>query len=126
LLWPEAPEARARHRLNVAVHELRRLLGEAILRSDGDRLTLDVGQLSIDVIDFENALQAGNVARAAEVYTGPFLDGFSLPAAVDFEHWMESERDALAQRFRDALGAFVQRLDQAEDAWSSFSRIAPM
>jgi DNA-binding SARP family transcriptional activator/TolB-like protein len=94
-LWPDSDEERARRLLSQAVYMLRRDLGseEAIVGIRDLRLGTDV--LTSDVAEFEHALAARDYSRAASVYAGPFLDGFYLPGAGEFERWVEEERRGL-------------------------------
>ena len=103
LLWPDEPEERARRSLNQAVYSLRRDLGgeDALLGAKDLRLNLD--RIEVDTIEFDDALKEGDFERAIVLYEGPFLDGFFLPRAADFERWVEAERAALALDFARAL-----------------------
>jgi len=95
VLWPEAEEERARQSLSQAIYSLKRDLGIDVAAS-GARLKLDEQQLSSDVADFKAAVATKNWPAAAALYTGPFLDGFYLADAPEFERWTESERASLA------------------------------
>src|SRR5438270_456624 len=75
-----------------------------------DELFLGVGTLRLnpavlasDVADHAAALASGNVERAVELYTGPFLDGFSLPGADEFQRWSDTERRRHADSHARAL-----------------------
>ena len=95
-LWPESPTPTARHALEQLLYELRRHLGnELLLGADPLRLNPDV--ITTDVGSFDQALAQGALAEAVEVYRGPFLDGFFLGEAPEFERWCETERARLAQ-----------------------------
>jgi DNA-binding SARP family transcriptional activator len=102
-LWPEGESERARHALNQTLYALRRTLGEDAVTSGGAELRLNPNVMIADVADFEAALRRGDRARAAALYTGPFLDGFFLDDAPEFERWTESERSRLAQRLSGAM-----------------------
>lgn len=102
-LWPEVDTERARHRLNVAVHQIRRALGEGAIVSVVDDLRCDPDIVGSDVTEFEAAVKAGALERAAAVYGGPFLDGFHLKGAHAFEEWVSRERARFARRYADAL-----------------------
>src|SRR5207253_2818255 len=52
---------------------------------------------------FEDALERRDDAAAAELYAGPFLDGFYLSGAEEFERWLDAERARLRQRAAAAL-----------------------
>jgi hypothetical protein len=56
-----------------------------------------------DVMEFSRAITAGDPARAIALYRGPFLDGFYLPGAPEFEVWVEQERARLAAEHAQAL-----------------------
>src|SRR4051812_42981242 len=58
MLWPERDEENGRNLLKVAVHELRKLLGEQTLRSTGDQLSLDAATIRCDLIAFDQAIAA--------------------------------------------------------------------
>ena len=97
LLWPDEADDRARRSLNQAVYSLRRDLGaeEALVGTKDLRLNLDV--IEVDVAEFQEAVEANDLDRAVRLYAGPFLDGFFVPRAPEFEHWVEGERAALAR-----------------------------
>jgi DNA-binding SARP family transcriptional activator len=94
LLWPDADEARARHALRQALYALRQEIGVDAIQAE-PVLFIDRTVLSSDVAEFRAALAAEDRQRAAELATGPFLNGFYLPAAEGFERWVEEERAAL-------------------------------
>ena len=68
-----------------------------------------------DVAEFERALARQDYAAAVELYRGPFLKGFYLDNANEFERWVESERARLAGRNVDALTRLAERAEQAGD-----------
>jgi len=51
--------------------------------------------------------ELAHVATAVDLYTGPFLDGFSLPASAEFDSWVIQERQSWARRYLDALTILV-------------------
>ncbi len=112
LLWPDAEPEPARRALNQALYALRRDL-------DADDLVLGVHELRLnpevamcDVLRFEADLRAGRLEAAAAHYAGPFLDGFRVPGAPDFDRWADEERAELAHRYV----AVLERLARAADA----------
>lgn len=107
LLWPERPDDRARHVLSQAVYALRREGGASGIAVGGDELRLDPGAVTSDVADFETALARGDLEVAAALYDGPFLDGFHLPDAPEFERWAAAERERLARAFAGAVEALA-------------------
>jgi len=114
-LWPESDAQRARHVLNQLLHAQRRKTGEQQLFLGGKTLRLNPALISSDVAEFEAALEAGEEERAASLYTGPFLDGFFLSDAPDFERWVDEQRERLARRCVSALQSLAQRAAGAGD-----------
>jgi predicted ATPase len=47
------------------------------------------------------------LAAAVNLYAGPFLHGFSLPASAEFDMWMAQERQHWERRYLDALATLV-------------------
>src|SRR5688572_13054734 len=114
-LWPEADEERARHLLSNSLYMLRQALGEDSVIGAGDVVRLDAARVRCDVRDFEDALGRGEVARAVGLYTGPFLDGFFLADAPEFERWATRERDRLATAYARALESLAECAEGERD-----------
>ncbi|HET6341344.1 MAG TPA: BTAD domain-containing putative transcriptional regulator [Gemmatimonadota bacterium] len=121
LLWPDHGQEDARHLLRQAVYMIRKELGESVLESAGEQITLDPGLLPNDLADFERALAEGDPRRAVDLYGGPFLDGFHLPGADEFERWADGERDRLAAMYGESLEALAEEAERAAD-WDAASR----
>lgn len=109
-LWPERTDEQGRHSLSQLIYGLRQSLGEDVLLAGVDQLRLNWSSISSDVRDFADALTAGRCEDAVALYHGPFLDGFFLSDAPEFDRWVEEER----ARLTDAAGAALERL--ADDA----------
>jgi len=103
LLWPERDAERARHALAQLLYAMRRDLPAGAVAADGGTLRLDPERVASDVAEFERALERGELATAVDVYEAPFLDGFFLSDAPEFERWAEGERARLAERAAGAL-----------------------
>ena len=103
LLWPESESGKARHLLADAVYEVRAALGKDTVRAVGDDLQLDPDVVRTDVAEFERALAEGARERAAAVYGAPFLDGFFISGAPEFERWTAIQRDRFARVYAGAL-----------------------
>jgi eukaryotic-like serine/threonine-protein kinase len=101
-LWPDSPSDNARHALEQLLYELRRQLGESFLLGP-DPLRLNSGIISSDIAEFRNAVASGTPGDAVALYRGPFLDGFYLSDAAEFERWAEGERSQLAGKYAWAL-----------------------
>lgn len=113
LLWPDNPSDSARHLLSESLYVLRKELGEGALVGVGDEVALDPEGVSSDVGEFEAALEAGDVERAARMYAGPFLDGFYVADAPEFERWAEGERDRLARAWARAVESLAEEREGA-------------
>jgi len=75
---------------------------------------------------FLEALVGRDLARATALYGGPFFPEFGSPGAVEFEHWVEAERERLRILFFQAAEATVRAaLDrsQARDVLDLAQRI---
>lgn len=102
-LWPESDVERARHRLNQLVYFQRRHLDNEELFLGRKTLRLNPEVLTIDLWEFNDALARGDHATAVKAYVGPFLDGFFLKGASEFEHWVSAQRQHLSERCAGAL-----------------------
>lgn len=107
LFWPELDQEHARNALNQAVHVLRHSLGVDVITSRGEELGLTVGAISCDANELERALEQNEPAKALDLYGGDFLTGFFIPAAAEFERWLEDERTRLRERARSAASSLT-------------------
>ncbi len=132
LLWPDTTESKARHALAQTLYSLRRELGQDLIRSETAELLLDPEQLGSDLTEFLDAKARGHVERASTLYTGPFLDGFYIPGADEFERWAEIERSRLRELAIQAMEAAARqasdagRLEDASACWRRLSVLAPL
>jgi DNA-binding SARP family transcriptional activator/TolB-like protein len=113
-LWPESIAANARHSLEQLIHSLRRALGESVF-TGVNPVSLNSEVVGSDVTEFERALGRGALADAVALYAGPFLDGFYLDEAPEFERWATTERARLAERYAGALNRLAVDADSAGD-----------
>lgn len=124
--WSESPAEKARHALDQLLYSARRhFLPEGPFQGV-DPVRLDRELVGSDVHEFEAALTRGELSAAAELYRGPFLDGFYL-ADLGFDEWLEAERRRLAARYAEALhrlakGAGTEHHHTEAIAW--WSRLA--
>jgi TolB-like protein len=102
-LWPDAEPVRAAHRMTQLLYALRRELGADDLVLGTSELRLNPAVMTSDVAEFGAARRAGHLERAVLLYAGPFLDGFYLTEAAEFERWVENERAGLAREYGEAL-----------------------
>ena len=114
LFWPDAPLERARHSLEQLLYGIRTALGnDAFLGVNPVRLNPAV--IHGDVRVFERALAEDRFQDAVAEYHGPFLDGFVLPDALEFEQWADAERARLAGGYARALEALAVAAEQRSD-----------
>src|SRR5437870_5461633 len=131
-LWPESSAEKARHLLNQALYSLRRDLTADELFLGSSELRLNPTVLPVDAREFEDAVDRGDAERAGALYAGPFLDGFFLSGAPEFEHWVETERARLARRAERALetlaGTATARGNHpaAVDWWRRLTALDPL
>lgn len=116
LLWPESPTASGRHLLSESLTVLRRELGDDAFISRGDDLLLNREIVDSDLEGFEGAVEAGDNVRAARLYAGPFLDGFYVADAPEFERWAEGERERVARMFASVLEDLAVACEASRDA----------
>jgi DNA-binding SARP family transcriptional activator/predicted ATPase len=126
LLWPEQPEAKARHSLSQALLTLERAIADrqatpACLIVTRQALQFNpAGDYGLDVTTFTGLLAGCEVhdhqqlaacdaclerlRRAATLYRGEFLAGFSAGDALPFEEWTLVQRERLERLAVEALG----------------------
>lgn len=115
-LWPASDQARARHALDDALSAIRRDLRSDVAFLGVATLRVNPAVLTSDLAEQAAALRAGDAERAAALYTGPFLDGFSVPDAADFDVWMEAERGHRARAHARTLDALADAAAGRGDA----------
>lgn len=114
-LWPEADADRARHVLNQLLYAQRRQVGDESLFLGRKTLRLNPAGIWTDVAAFERSLDEGALEPGVALYRGPFLDGFFLKDAPEFERWCETQRTRLARRAGGALAELARRAARAGD-----------
>lgn len=120
LLWPNTEEKKARQNLNDAFYSLRKGLQDAqapeaivdILKRSRDGF-VDFNRncgYACDVEAFEGILsnatdktESQTLAKALELYRGPFLENFSVQDTPDFEAWVTAKRQTLEGSYRKLL-----------------------
>ena len=114
LLWPDADVEDGRRALSQALHGLRTGLHDELFIGMQE-LRLNLAVASCDVLDFDAALAAQDWERAAAAYAGPFLQGFRLTGAAEFDRWMEEERTHLTHRYADLLERLAKKAGEQGD-----------
>lgn len=126
-LWPESDDEHARTSLKQLVRSVRSRLDAPELLLGSAELRLNPALVTADVTEFRGALARRDDEAAAALYAAPFLDGFFLKGADQFERWVAAERAALAQDFAHVLGALAERASAEGDpraAVESWRRLA--
>jgi DNA-binding SARP family transcriptional activator/tetratricopeptide (TPR) repeat protein len=131
ILWSESEPERARHSLSQTLYSLRRDLGvEVVLVTPN--LRLDPSKITSDVNDFRIAAGEKDWDGAAELFTAPFLAGFYLSDAPDFERWADEERSLLTHEGIRALESAAAQADadgrtgQALESRRRLSKLDPL
>jgi DNA-binding SARP family transcriptional activator len=131
LFWPDADDERARHSLRQALYALRQELGTEVLQPDAI-LTLDRAILTSDISEFRAALATSNRTRAASLASGPFLQGFSLSSAPEFERWAEEERATFTAEATRVVLVLAKEAeasgdhDAATESWRRLTMLDPL
>jgi DNA-binding SARP family transcriptional activator len=107
-LWPQKDARRAGGLLRQAVHYVRKAAGARALESSVGVLVLDPDALPSDLYHFREAMRGRRWRVAVDHYQGPFLDGFRLPGAREFNRWVDGRRRHLANRYRRGLEALAE------------------
>jgi DNA-binding SARP family transcriptional activator len=121
-LWPDLDGDAARNALDVALHRLRKLLGQpnAIILADG-RVSMDVDQVWVDAWTVERLCgkvdgrtpaddPAALAHRMIDVYAGHFLAGEDAP-------WVQAARERLRGKFARAISGLATDLER-EARWA--------
>lgn len=110
VLWPDKPESDARHSLNEALGVIRHCVGEGEVDTQADQVRLAPCAVLLDSDVFDTLTAAQDWRAASALVAGVFLEGFAVPGAMAFEHWLTAERLAWSGRTVNAL----VRLAEAE------------
>jgi DNA-binding SARP family transcriptional activator len=114
LFWPDATQPHARHSLEQLLYAIRSSLDEAVF-TGVNPVHLNPDVVSSDVGEFQGALRRGDLEGAVQEYRGPFLDGFYLSDAPEFDQWLDGERARLERNYTGALERLAQSADAAQD-----------
>ena len=115
LLWQESVPEKARQALTQSLYHARQALQQDDLFLVSADLRLNPAVITSDIGEFEQALDAGQRARAIALYEGPFLDGFYVNGAPEFERWASDERARLKERCAAALEELATEAAGAAD-----------
>jgi DNA-binding SARP family transcriptional activator/TolB-like protein len=114
-LWPARDSESGRKQLSEALHVIRKELGDGVIVAVADDIRLDVDVVGSDLLDFRAFIAAGELETAVRLYHGPFLDGWYVADAREFDEWAEAERAATAAVHVSALEVVAERAEAAGD-----------
>jgi DNA-binding SARP family transcriptional activator len=109
LFYPEIDERRAARRLTQTIYALRRQLGSDCIESRGAELRARAALVS-DACQFGTLAERGDYAEALALYERPFLDGFYVNRATEWERWAERRRGVFARIYAQAARLWIARL----------------
>jgi predicted ATPase/DNA-binding SARP family transcriptional activator len=108
LFWSEADEASGRQSLRQLLYRARGLVFGSELETEALRVRYNGAN---DIKLFKKALHAQDWATALELYGGEFLANANPVGSLEFESWLEFEREELQSGWRNAV---LQRAAQLE------------
>jgi len=111
LLWGGLGDQRARANLRLTLTRLRRTLGECLAVSSTAVGPGGAVRVRTDLERFTGAAAHADAERVRAVialYRGEFLSDFHVPAAPEFERWVEDRRRQLAAQATDALLRLIE------------------
>jgi DNA-binding SARP family transcriptional activator/pimeloyl-ACP methyl ester carboxylesterase len=135
LFWPESDQSGARANLRRTLYVINKDLGEEIVSSDKEIVFLNP-QIDIwtDVEQFRRYIEESSLAseslgdnvaqrtelleKAAVLYKGDFLAGFTLPDCPEFDEWQFFE----AENLRGSLASILQQLVSIYEAQGDFAQ----
>ncbi|SCZ05318.1 AAA family ATPase [Alkaliphilus peptidifermentans] len=100
LLWGETPEETAKKNLRNAMYQIRKIFDMDIIISPRKSIIMLNPDIQIN-IDIEAFLKQNK--EAIDLYTGEFLQGFSLKDGESFEEWMINTREAYKDMYISLL-----------------------
>jgi len=105
LLWGSHFDTQARQNLRQALFRLRRVLGQDVLHSDEEEVSLAPGAIDSDAARLEALIREGSrdsLAAAADLYKGPPLADLTVTEAT-WAEWVAGEQRRLEGLALDAM-----------------------
>src|SRR5215211_1674069 len=115
LLWPGRDPEHARGALRRTLSTLRKAIGDEWIDTTGDSIALLRGpEVELDVEHFRDLAADGasleGLSEAATLFSGEFLEGFSVRDSPDFDDWQVGEASRLERELASALRRLVAQL----------------
>src|SRR5215472_1340273 len=120
LFWGDTTDAQARHSLRQCVMSLRQdlhLVAADLIDADRDMVELRMDALAVDareLMALAASADADALARAAELWRGPFLADLALDLE-EFDAWRAREQDRLAEAAARTFEALCASADADRD-----------
>ena len=116
--WPDQPEADGHRHLSHLLSQLRQSLPlPTVVRAKNELVDLDRRLIwsdsavfwtaSMEVGANQGASDIRLLKQALELYRGPFMYGFSLPACPEFGSWVANQRTNYRRLYLDALTTVI-------------------
>ncbi|MGH7469385.1 MAG: BTAD domain-containing putative transcriptional regulator [Longimicrobiales bacterium] len=121
LFYPEVDQERARHRLSQSVYVIRQTLGTDCIETRGEELRAR-DSLVLDARDFGTLADVGEFGRALALYRRPFLDGFFLDDADEWERWAERKRAILSRTYAQAARSWITTLCDRQEQGAAIAQ----
>ena len=105
LLWGSHFDTQARQNLRQALFRLRRVLGQDVLHSDEEEVSLAPGSIDCDAVRLGTLVREGSrdsLAAAADLYKGPLLADLTVTEAA-WAEWVAGEQRRLESLALDAM-----------------------
>ena len=107
IFWADCNENTARKNLRDALYHIRRIVGEGVILPEGNSVLYLNPDLSINI----DADKSGEALYSS--YSGEFLKYFHIKNCLDFENWVDRQRESLEASYIDAVkekaeGAFKE------------------
>jgi hypothetical protein len=80
-----------------------------LIEADDSTLSLNRGPLSVDVWDFDRAMEEGDYRRAVDLWGGPFLGGYERKLESELSHWAEAQNERIRSGLEVAYARLVTR-----------------
>lgn len=120
-LYPEADATHARAALRRTLSTLKTALGETVLDIERETIALNAASVRVDVQEFcalAAEQDADSLTRAAQLYQGDFLAGFTLRDSPAFDEWQFFQTESL----RKQLAAVLEQLVAHETERRGYKR----
>jgi DNA-binding SARP family transcriptional activator len=122
LLWPDLDEAAARRNLRRELVRLREAGAGEVLQAERDTLALH-GDVEVDALHFEQALQAGEPESALALWRGAVASDLSLNDSTAFDDWLASARQRWHSRWSAAVEAGAAAAESSGHLDDALSRL---